>query len=100
MPFLPLIMWYYVAKRRLDGIQILGSFNYIKKAREYAYAHIHEYYQLTIAIETEDSIYKPIGDVYLGDMETITYHGFGGLVRGVFLLNADGSLRPMDVKKE
>lgn len=93
-------MWYCVAKRRLDGIQILDSFTYIKKAREYAYAHIFDYYQLTIAVETEDGTYKPIGDVYLGDMETVTYHGFGGLVRGVHGLKSDGSLETVERTKE
>lgn len=93
-------MRYGVAKRRLDGIQILDSFTYIKKARAYAYAHIGEYHQLAIAIEAEDGTYKPIGDVYLGGMEVITYHGFGGLVRGVYGLNSDGSLMPMERAKE
>lgn len=89
-----------MAKRRLDGLRILDSFAYIKKAREYAYAHIFEHHQLTIAVETEDGTYKPIGDVYLGDMETVTYHGFGGLVRGVYGLKSDGSLEVAERVKE
>lgn len=93
-------MLYYVAKRRLDGLRILDSFTYIKKARAYAYAHIGEHHQLTIAIEPEDGTYKPIGDVYLGEMEAVTYHGFGGLVRGVYGLKSDGSLVTMERAKE
>lgn len=93
-------MQYYVAKRRLDGIHILDSFTYIKKAREYAYAHIGEHHQLTITVEVKDGVYKPIGDVYLEDMGVVTYHGFGGLVRGVYGLKSDGSLETTERTKE
>lgn len=72
----------------------------VKTARSTACGMIHQFPQLTIVTETDGCPCQAIGDVYLGDADVITYHGFRGLVRGVYRLNADGSLEQMERPKE